>query len=264
MARRNNRKAEAPPKPVVTLAVDIGGTGIKTMMLDEAGQPLGERLRDETPHPALPEAIVEIIAHQAEQHVAAHGDFDRVSVGFPGVVHNGVISTAPNLGHEWEGFDLDTALTKRLNKTTRVLNDADVQGYAAIEGKGVELVITLGTGMGSGLYVNGKLVPNLELAHHPYRKGKTYEDMLGNAALQKVGRKRWNQRVQRAVQQLDATFNYRVLYIGGGNSKKLAGWLPQNVKIVSNTAGLLGGIALWRDFPESEIEAEPQSSAAQA
>jgi polyphosphate glucokinase len=249
---------------VVTLAVDIGGTGIKTMMLDETGKPLGERLRDETPHPAIPEAIVDIIARQAAQHVAQHGEFDRVSVGFPGVVHNGVISTAPNLGHEWEGFDLDTALTKKLNKATRVLNDADVQGYAAIQGSGVELVITLGTGMGSGLYVNGKLVPNLELAHHPYRKGRTYEDMLGNAALQKVGRKQWNRRVHRAIAQLDATFNYKTLFIGGGNSKKLEGQLPPNVKIVDNTAGLLGGIALWRDVSEADIESKSQSSAAQA
>jgi polyphosphate glucokinase len=264
MATRKKKAADAPPKPVVTLAVDIGGTGIKTMMLDEAGKPLGERLRDETPHPALPEAIVEIIGRQAQQHVAQHGEFDRVSVGFPGVVHNGVVSTAPNLGKEWAGFDLDTALTKTLGKPTRVLNDADVQGYAAIEREGVELVITLGTGMGSGLYVNGKLVPNLELAHHPYRKGRTYEEMLGNATLQKIGRKRWNRRVHRAIQQLDATFNYKTLFIGGGNSKKVEGQLPPNVKIIDNTAGLLGGIALWRDVAESDIESKSQASAAQA
>lgn len=233
----------APAPPTVTLAVDIGGTGTKTMLLDKSGNAISERLRDETPQPATPEAIVGVIAGQAEKH----GKFDRISVGFPGVVHGGVIYTAPNLDKSWVGFDLAGALESRLGKPARVRNDADVQGFGAIKGQGVELVLTLGTGLGSALYVYGHLVPNLELAHHPFRKGKTYEECVGLAALKKHGAKRWNHDVRRMIVELRNAFNFRYLYLGGGNTKKLDGTLPPEVTIVSNTAGLLGGIALWRE-----------------
>ena len=239
-----SRAKQAPaPKPTVTLAVDIGGTGTKTMMLDESGESISERVRDETPQPATPQAIVDVIVRQAGQH----GAFDRVSVGFPGVVHDGVVHTAPNLDPSWAGFDLASTLSDRLGgKPVRVLNDADVQGYAAIKGKGVELVLTLGTGLGSALYLDGKLVPNLELAHHPFRKGRTYEQEVGARALKKYGKKRWNRNVAEMIASLDKALNFQSLYIGGGNAKKLTATLPANVSVVSNTAGLLGGIALWK------------------
>lgn len=226
-----------------TLAVDIGGSGVKVMVLDEAGKPLTERSRVETPQPALPEPVIGAIASLA----AGTGDFDRVSVGFPGVVTNGVIKTAVNLTPEWVDFDLATALSEKLGKPVRVINDADMQGLGAISGKGVELTITLGTGFGSGLFVDGKLVPNLEAGHHPFRKGETYEEQLGRAALDKIGQKRWNNRLGKAIAQLQKLFNCEYLYIGGGNTKKVTIDLPPNVKIVPNVSGLLGGIALWRD-----------------
>lgn len=234
---------EAGAKSLKTLAVDIGGSGIKVMVLDENGKPLTERARQETPRPAKPAPILKIIVELA----ATQGDFDRVSVGFPGVVHDGVTHTAPNLDPEWQGFNLAAELSRLLDKPVRVANDADVQGYGAISGHGLELVLTLGTGLGSALFINGRLVPNLELAHHPFRKGETYEQQVGRAALDKVGKAKWNKRVRRMIDQLDKTINYRSLYIGGGNAKKLVGDLPSNVKTVSNEAGLLGGIALWRD-----------------
>ena len=238
-----SRTAKAAPKPLITLAVDIGGTGVKTMLLDEAGNPLSERLRDETPKPAEPLPIIEIIVAQA----AKHGAFDRVSVGFPGVVHEGVIATAPNLDPSWAGVDLAATLAERLGRPTRVLNDADVQGFGAIAGKGVELVVTLGTGLGSALFVDGRLVPNLELAHHAFRDGKTYEECVGAKALSKLGKKRWNKQVRKAIEQLDHAINYHALFIGGGNAKKLDGELPARTSVVSNACGLLGGIALWRN-----------------
>lgn len=238
-----SRTAKAAPKPLITLAVDIGGTGVKTMLLDEAGNPLSERLRDETPKPAEPLPIIEIIVAQA----AKHGAFDRVSVGFPGVVHDGVIATAPNLDPSWAGVDLAATLAERLGRPTRVLNDADVQGFGAIAGKGVELVVTLGTGLGSALFVDGRLVPNLELAHHAFRDGKTYEECVGAKALSKLGKKRWNKQVRKAIAQLDHAINYHALFIGGGNAKKLDGELPARTSVVSNACGLLGGIALWRN-----------------
>jgi len=228
---------------VRTLAVDIGGTGIKSIVLDEVGKPLTERGRVKTPRPATPAAIIAVIAESAK----TQGDFDRVSIGFPGVVSRGVTVTAPNLDQKWRGFHLAEALSKKLGKPVRVANDADVQGFGAIEGHGVELVITLGTGFGSALFVDGKLVPNLEVAHHPFRRDRTYEENLGIAALKKVGKKKWNKRLEKAILSLEHMFNYDHLYIGGGNAQKITLALPASVKVVSNVAGLLGGIALWRD-----------------
>ncbi len=226
-----------------TLAVDIGGSGIKVITLNELGEATTERSRVETPNPAKPGLILtEIVSLAAKQ-----GEFDRVSVGFPGVVMGGMIKTAVNLDAEWVGFDLAAALSERLGKPVRVANDADIQGLGTIEGKGVELVLTLGTGFGSALFVEGKLVPNLEMGHHPFRKGETYEEKLGRAALDEVGKKKWNQRLEKAIAILQHLFNCDYIYLGGGNTKKIIFDLPENVKIVPNVNGLLGGIALWRD-----------------
>ncbi|NEO36348.1 MAG: ROK family protein [Moorea sp. SIOASIH] len=229
--------------PMHTLTVDIGGSGVKVMVLDEVGNPITERSRLETPQPPKPDAIIDAIASLA----LGQGDFERVSVGFPGVVRNGITYTAVNLDPDWQEFDLATTLSQRLGKPVRVANDADVQGLGAITGKGVELTITLGTGFGSALFVDGKLVPNLEMGHHPFRKGETYEEQLGRAALEKDGKKKWNNRLQKAIASLERLFNYNYLYIGGGEAKKINFELPPNVKVVPNVAGLLGGIALWQD-----------------
>ena len=226
-----------------TLAVDIGGSGTKVIVLDEAGEKLTERARVETPRPATPEAVIEAIAQLA----TSQGEFDRVSVGFPGVVRNGVIGSAVNLDKSWVGCDLAGALSKQLQKPVRVANDADVQGLGAIKGEGVELVITLGTGFGSALFVNGKLVPNLEMGHHRFRKGDTYEEQLGRAALEEVGKKQWNSRLEKAIASLRHLFNFDHLYIGGGETKKITFDLPPDVSKVPNILGLLGGINLWKD-----------------
>jgi len=226
-----------------TLSVDIGGSGIKVIVLDTDGNPKNERSRVETPQPATPEAVIKAITQLAAQQ----GDFDRVSIGFPGVVRSGVTETAVNLTPEWIGFNLGTALQESLGKPVRVVNDADMQGLGAISGQGVELIVTLGTGFGSALFVEGKLVPNLEMGHHEFRKGETYEQQLGRAALEDVGEKKWNSRLEKAITSLQRLFNYDRLYIGGGEAKKVSLALPANVKIIPNMSGLLGGIALWRD-----------------
>jgi polyphosphate glucokinase len=229
---------------IITLAVDIGGSGIKVIALDQTGQPLTKRARVETPRPAQPEIVLEAIAKLA----ANQGEFHRISVGFPGVVRHGVIGTAVNLGPEfWVGYDLETHLSKHLGKPVRVANDADIQGLGAIAGTGVELMVTLGTGFGSALFVNGKLVPNLELGHHPFRQKQTYEEQLGRAALDQVGDPRWNRRLTKAIATLNRVFNVDVLYLGGGNTDHIKITLPENVKIVPNVLGLLGGIALWNE-----------------
>lgn len=229
---------------VTTLAIDIGGTGLKAAVLNAKGEMLTERVRIETPHPSPPKTILKALG----QLIAPLPHFDRVSVGFPGVVRNGKILTAANLGNKvWYKFDLAAALAKQLDKPVRVLNDADVQGLGAISGQGVELVITLGTGFGSSLFEDGRLAPHLELGHHPFRKGETYEEQLGNAARQDVGPKRWNRRVQHAIETLRTLTTFDHLYLGGGNASKLNFKLPPDVSVVSNECGMKGGIGLWRD-----------------
>jgi polyphosphate glucokinase len=121
-----------------------------------------------------------------------------------------------------------------------------VQGLGAVRGQGVELVITLGTGFGSSLFVDGRLVPNVQLAHHAAWRRKTYEEEVGKKALSEVGRKKWNKRVRKAIASLTELFNYDRLYIGGGNAAKIDFELPPGVKTVSNVEGLLGGVVLWR------------------
>lgn len=235
-----------PTKPSATkgprtLAIDIGGTGIKAMLLDARGNALTERMRVPTPKPATPRNVLGAIRDLAKQA----GDFDRVGAGFPGVVSNGVVKTAPHLEKKWEGVHFDVELRKALNKPSHVANDAVVQGYHAISGKGIELVITLGTSMGSAIYVNGNAVP-MEMGHHPIRHGHAYEDEIGNAALKKYGKKKWNKHLKRVIELLDQTFNYDRLYIGGGNACQINFKLPKNARVISNTEGLFGVMALWK------------------
>lgn len=180
-----------------------------------------------------------------KQILPAPNSYDRISVGFPGVVVHGVVRTAPNLHPSWAGCDLPRMMRSLTGKTTRALNDAGVQGHGVITGKGVEACITLGTGLGFSLFVDGRYVPNIELGHHPFHKGKTYEEDLGQKALAQFGKKKWNRRLARAINQIDRTFNYQTLYVGGGNSRLVEIDLPGNVHVVRNISGLLGGVKLW-------------------
>jgi polyphosphate glucokinase len=178
--------------------------------------------------------------------VKSFSAYDRVSVGFPGYVKNGVIKTAPNLGSDfWKDFDLSKKLETELGKPTRVVNDADMQGLGVVSGKGLEMVITLGTGFGTALLVNGQLMPHLELAHHPFAKGMTYDDYVGERALEKEGLQKWNKRMRKVLKVLKTVINYDTLYIGGGNSDKLKFKLDKDMKIVSNQDGIKGGTRLW-------------------
>ena len=226
----------------VTLGIDIGGTGLKAGRLDPSGQLLGERERTRTPQPSSPDAVVAELV----KLVLPMGGYDRVSVGFPGVVRGGRVLTAPNLGtKEWQDFDLAGTLAARLGRPVRMLNDATVQGLGVIAGRGVELVITLGTGFGFALYEDGRLTPHLEMAQHPARKDMTYDEYLGAAALNQVGRKRWRSRVKRVLAQLEVLTNFDALLIGGGNARLIDWDLPPHVRVVGNEAGVTGGARLW-------------------
>ncbi len=230
-----------------TLAIDIGGTGIKATVLDETGQMIGEHRRVPTPpKPVAPDALLRAI----DEVATPLGAFERVSVGFPGYVRDGRVLTAPNLGTEvLADFDLQSALAERLGKPVRVLNDADVQGFGAIKGDGIEMVLTLGTGAGTAIFRDGEVMPHLELAHHPVSGKKTYDEYIGNVARQKKGKKEWNKRVAKVIDILREVVRFDRLYIGGGNAKDLNFTLPHDVEIVANTDGLTGGIGLWRADP---------------
>lgn len=231
------------PDAPFTLAIDIGGTGIKCMVLDKSGSASGPRNRIETPRPATPDAVLAVIRTMLPEL-----PYDRVSIGFPGVVSRGVTRTAPNLDRTWHGYNLQKAVEELTSRPARVLNDAGLQGLGVISGQGVEIVLTLGTGMGCAIFVDGRYVPNVELAHHPLRRKQTYEQYISNAARSAVGNGKWSKRVLKVLAQVQETFNPDIIYLGGGNASKLKvkGKLPANVRITENIAGLLGGIALWR------------------
>jgi polyphosphate glucokinase len=228
----------------ITMCIDIGGSGLKAMLLDAKGQPVSERQRVLTPEVPTPKAVLKGLAELRKMLP----DFDRVSVGFPGVIKRGVTYTAANLHPAWYEFPLEMELEKLWKRPVRVANDASVQGYGAIKGDGVELALTLGTGLGSSLFTDGRLCPGLELGHHPWLKDREYEDYLGRRGLDKYGKKRWNKLLQAAIEQTYKLFNWDHLYLGGGNTKKIDFKPGKNIEIVSNEAGLLGGVALWREW----------------
>ena len=239
----------SPPPPldypgIKTLAFDIGGSGLKASILDEQGEMLTARVRVDTPQPCPPRILLE----KFKELTAQLPPYDRISVGFPGVVRHGRTLSGVNLDRlGWKGYDLQTALRKLSGKPVIVINDADMQGLGAIKGKGVELVLTLGTGLGSALFEDGRLAPHLELAHIPFRKGETYEEQLGNRAFREVGKRRWNKRVQMAIAYFRTLTNFDKLYLGGGNAANLSFKVTRDIEIVSNTYGIKGGIWVWKD-----------------
>ena len=239
----------------VTLAIDIGGTGLKADALDANGHMLVDRVRTPTEYPCPPDALISALRGL----VAPLPAFDRVSAGFPGVVRNGLVLSAPHfvtvdgpgshihpeLVKAWDHFDLASALERTWQRPTRVLNDADLQGLDVVSGRGVELVVTLGTGVGTAIFEDGRLGPHLELAHHPFRKGETYNDQLGAAARKHIGNKRWNHRLGKAINTLRALTLFDHLYLGGGNAEHADLPFPDDVTVIDPNAGILGGLKLW-------------------
>lgn len=247
MSKKHHRlpkAAQAAAPELKTLALDIGGTGVKCTVLDGNGAMLHERMRVDTPVDAPPAALIDAVVSMAKSLPA----FDRVSAGFPGAVRRGLVVTAPHFSDgSWIGFNLAKALEDAFGKPVRVSNDADIQGRGVIKGEGIEFVLTLGTGAGTAAFRDGIIGPHLEFAHHPVHGKKTYNDYVGKKALGKVGKKRWNKRVRKVIAILESLVHYDHLYIGGGNAAHIEGALPDHISLVSNDAGMTGGIALWRD-----------------
>jgi len=225
------------------LTIDIGGSFIKATVLSQQGELLQDYERLKTPEPATPQKVLETIQNLISDLL----DYDKISVGFPGYLKKGIVQTAPNLGTElWKRVNLNKLISEALNKPVRIINDADLQGLGVVSEKGLEMVITLGTGFGSALLLDGHLLPHLELAHHPITRSKTYDDYIGDNALKKIGVKKWNKRMKKVLDILKTVFNYDRLYIGGGNSGKLNFKLDENIKIITNKDGIKGGARLWQ------------------
>jgi polyphosphate glucokinase len=243
------------PDDVRTLAIDIGGSGFKAAVIDPQGVMLTDRVRVDTPYPVTPERLVQSLVS-----LTAHlGVYHRVSVGFPGLVRGGRVRNVPSLSRgsydgpadpelesAWRGFDLATALADAFAVPVKVANDADVQGCAVVRGEGFEFVMTLGTGVGTALFLDGRLLPHLEGGHAPFRKDETFEEQLGNVARKDIGNLRWRRRVLKAIVAYEKFLFFDTLYIGGGNAKHLdPEQLPTHAVIVDNTAGIVGGVRLW-------------------
>ena len=261
---RSSSTASRPASParrrrtrVNTLAIDIGGSSFKATVLDPDGQMLADRVRVDTPYPCPPDQFVETVTTLVEPLP----DSARVSVGFPGMVRKGVVLHVPSLSREvpggpevpkraaaWSGYDLESRLRDAFGKPVLVMNDADVQACAAVEGKGFELVLTLGTGVGTAVFSDGTLLPHMELSHFPWGKKDSYDILLGNAERKKVGNAKWSKKVKKALADFDEVLFPDHVYLGGGNTKHLSidlADLGERVSVVPNTAGLLGGVRVW-------------------
>ena len=240
----------------ITLGIDIGGTNLKAGLLDVEAKMLGARVRVPTPHPARPSDVVDVLVAL----VRPLGLFHRVSVGFPGVVRQGVVRTAPNLGTDhWAGYPLAAALQRSLGQPVRMLNDATVQGLGVIGGQGLECVITLGTGFGFALYQDGRLAPHLEMGQHIARRSLTYDLYVGDAARNELGKKRWLRRVDRTIKALRVLTNFDTLYVGGGNARLIKAVMPADIRLISNEAGITGGVKLWAAALDDAFAGAPRA-----
>ncbi|MEV6926306.1 ROK family protein [Dactylosporangium sp. NPDC051485] len=245
---------------VNTLTIDCGGGGLKAAVVDDSDALAGGPIRIPTPYPFPPERFIRAVLDIEAQLPPA----DRATIGLPGMIRHGRVVATPHyvtkagphtavdpaLYAAWTGYDARAALYRALDRPVLVLNDAEVHGAALVDGTGLELVITLGTGLGNALFDDGVLAPHLELSHGPIRRKRTYDTYIGEIQRRELGNARWSRRVRRVVEGLRPVFHWDRLYIGGGNSALIdAGTvaaLGPDVTIVPNTAGVLGGARAWK------------------
>ncbi|WP_269092669.1 polyphosphate--glucose phosphotransferase [Arthrobacter hankyongi] len=240
------------------LGIDIGGTGIKGGVVDlRKGKLASERFRIDTPRPATPQAVAEVvalIAAELDTRPDAPAPDSPVGVTFPAIIRHGVAHSAANVDKSWIGTDVDTLLTSKLGRPVQMINDADAAGLAEVRygaGKGMDgtvLVITLGTGIGSAFIFNGQLVPNAELGHLEV-DGFDAESRASAAAREREGLD-WDgyvQRLQRYFSHLEFLFSPMLFVVGGGISKRSEDFLPKlklSTPIVpaelKNNAGIVG------------------------
>ena len=216
-------------------------------------------IRVPTPYPLSTELFVQTLVDLAAELPKA----DRATVGMPGMIRHGVVITTPHyitksgprtrvlpeLVEQWEGFDVKAALEVAFGIPTRVLNDAEVHAAGVIAGQGLELVLTLGTGLGCAIYDGGHLAPHLEMSQAPVRWGLSYDTYIGEHERRRLGDALWSRRIARVVDGLRPVFMWDRLYIGGGNSRHITpivlSKLGDDVVIVPNTAAMVGGARAW-------------------
>ena len=224
------------------LTIDIGGSHVKATILNAKGAQISDYTKMPTPQPSTPINVVNLIKELVKNFTG----YDKISVGFPGYVRDGIVKTAPNLGSEsWEDYPLQTNLSVLLQRPAKVVNDADLQGVGIASGKGLEMVVTLGTGFGTALLMDGKLLPHFEIAHHPVKTDKDYDEYIGEKAYIRKGKDHWNYRLKKVLAILKTVFNYDRLYISGGNAKNINFELEDNIIIANNREGIKGGARLW-------------------
>ncbi|CAB4666616.1 unannotated protein [freshwater metagenome] len=247
----------------LTLSVDCGGLGIKASVLDSAGTMRTPAVRISTPYPLSPQRLVETIAELAKTLPQA----TRATVGVPGMIRHGVVVATPHyinvagpltrmdpeLKKAWDGFDMRQALTVALSMPTLVLNDAEVHGAGVVAGSGFEVVLTLGTGLGSAIFDGGVLAPHIEFSHAPVRRATTYDSWIGENERRRLGDSFWSRRIRTMVEELRPVFLWDRLYLGGGNARRIKDVvihrLGNDVVIVPNEAGIIGGVRAWSLIP---------------
>lgn len=232
----------APSRGARTLAIDLGGSQIKSALVDRAGRPIGEVTRIETPRPLDPPSLADCLTGVVDSHERC----DRITIGVNGLVHEGVIYAIPMTDDvSFRRFDLAGELRSRTGKPVRLLNDAELHGLGAIRGRGVELAITLGTGLGTALYIDGRLAPQIHFVPSPACRTERRGGDYGDATIRALGRKRWRARVAQLIVALRRLTNFERLYIGGGNAKYLQLDLPPDITIVDYSVALVGGARAW-------------------
>jgi polyphosphate glucokinase len=236
------------------LSIDIGGTYIKGTVLNSEGEMQIGYHTVETPHLPGPQKLVAAI----RTLVSDFPSFNKVSIGFPGFVKDGIVFTAPSIAPDkWVRINLKEILKDEFKCPVKIVNDADMQGLGVIVGSGFEMLITLGTGLGSALFFNGSLLPHLELSQHPIGTDLTYDKYVGKKALEELGQLMWNKRVEEVLRVLKTVFNYDHLYIGGGNSRFITLALDSKTTLVSNEDGIKGGAVLWEKTDKFKVPLQP-------
>jgi polyphosphate glucokinase len=247
------------------IGIDIGGTGIKGGLVNtKKGQLVGERIRFDTPDGATPEEVISEVAEIVDQLDA---DKDTpVGICFPAIIKNGSTLSAANVSKEWIGLNAEKLFSKALNRRVVLLNDADAAGVAEIkygagqERKGLVLMVTLGTGIGTALFMNGKLIPNSEFGHLEI-DGVDYETKASYSAKERenLSFADWAKRLTKYFNQINKLLSPDLVIIGGGISKQHEEFLPlieTNLKLVpaesKNNAGIIGAafLAVKRLKPE--------------
>lgn len=243
----------------LTLGVDCGGGGIKASVADFSGHLVAQPIRTPTPYPLSPTDLVGIVADlEARLPKAA-----RVTMGMPGMIRHGrVIATPhyitkegprskvlPHLVEEWANFDMAGNIRETLQMPTLVLNDAEVAGAGVITGTGLEMIITLGTGLGNAVFDAGRLAPHVEISRGFVRWGLTYDEYVGEHERLRLGDSHWSRRIKRVIEGLQPMYLWDRLYLGGGNGVRVVQTprnpLPKDVVVVPNDAGMMGGVRAW-------------------